>query len=228
MFKWKEVTRLVGMYQTDPIVMRDRTGIVENLTYYHQNGLEKSNYLEQHGIKGQKWGVRRYQNPDGSLTKAGEARYAREKSKTRYKITAKSPFEKQREKLAAKEQRMTEKEEIIRRKNQLKERQANLKNQGKSQQTIQKENKIDTSKKKSAKDLTDQELREFVSRYELEKKYNQIINSSETKKGSAFVKDMVKKSASIVAQKYTTKAMEAAVEAMLKRARRGSSGSGES
>ena len=32
-------------------------------------------YLAHHGIKGQKWGVRRYQNPDGSLTQEGKARY---------------------------------------------------------------------------------------------------------------------------------------------------------
>lgn len=32
-------------------------------------------YIAHHGIKGQKWGVRQYQNPDGSLTPAGEARY---------------------------------------------------------------------------------------------------------------------------------------------------------
>jgi len=31
--------------------------------------------LYHHGIKGQKWGVRRYQNPDGSLTASGQARY---------------------------------------------------------------------------------------------------------------------------------------------------------
>lgn len=31
--------------------------------------------LYHHGIKGQKWGVRRYQNEDGSLTPAGEKRY---------------------------------------------------------------------------------------------------------------------------------------------------------
>lgn len=31
--------------------------------------------LYHHGIKGQKWGVRRYQNKDGSLTPAGKKRY---------------------------------------------------------------------------------------------------------------------------------------------------------
>lgn len=32
-------------------------------------------YLEHHGIRGMKWGVRRYQNEDGSLTSAGKSRY---------------------------------------------------------------------------------------------------------------------------------------------------------
>ena len=32
------------------------------------------NELYHHGIKGQRWGVRRYQNPDGSLTPKGKKR----------------------------------------------------------------------------------------------------------------------------------------------------------
>jgi len=40
--------------------------------------LEKQMYnteLYHHGIKGQRWGIRRYQNTDGSLKPAGEGRY---------------------------------------------------------------------------------------------------------------------------------------------------------
>lgn len=32
-------------------------------------------YLAHHGVKGQKWGVRRYQNADGSLTDEGRRHY---------------------------------------------------------------------------------------------------------------------------------------------------------
>lgn len=35
----------------------------------------ENNELQHHGVKGQKWGVRRYQNPDGSLKSAGRKRY---------------------------------------------------------------------------------------------------------------------------------------------------------
>lgn len=34
------------------------------------------NTLQHHGIRGMKWGVRRYQNRDGSLTPEGKKRYS--------------------------------------------------------------------------------------------------------------------------------------------------------
>lgn len=37
--------------------------------------LQYKNYLMHYGVEGQKWGVRRYQNADGSLTAEGKAHY---------------------------------------------------------------------------------------------------------------------------------------------------------
>lgn len=61
----------------------------DNKLYYESN-----NYLQHYGIKGMKWGVRRYQNYDGRYTQAGVKRYNKamdtyEKRKADYK-TAKS------------------------------------------------------------------------------------------------------------------------------------------
>jgi len=41
----------------------------------------RNNELYHYGIKGQKWGVRRYQNEDRSLTPAGKKRYAKDSAK---------------------------------------------------------------------------------------------------------------------------------------------------
>ena len=41
--------------------------------------------LYHHGIKGQRWGVRRFQNEDGSLTAAGKARYDVKEARRAYK-----------------------------------------------------------------------------------------------------------------------------------------------
>lgn len=56
-------------------------------------------YLQHHGVKGMKWGRRRYQNADGSLTPAGRKRYAEDgdgirkmsrKERKQYKYTTKT------------------------------------------------------------------------------------------------------------------------------------------
>ena len=44
---------------------------------YYIAGFPVSDELYHHGIKGQKWGIRRYQNEDGTLTAAGKERYGK-------------------------------------------------------------------------------------------------------------------------------------------------------
>lgn len=51
------------------------------MTYYVA-GMPYSAELYHHGIKGQKWGVRRFENSDGTLTAAGKERYYGHKSKS--------------------------------------------------------------------------------------------------------------------------------------------------
>lgn len=41
--------------------------------------------LYHHGIKGQRWGIRHYQNADGSLTEAGKNRYAKKERRDKVK-----------------------------------------------------------------------------------------------------------------------------------------------
>ena len=47
----------------------------QNLSDRQKSQLIKNNVLWHSGIKGQKWGIRRYQNEDGSLTEEGKKRY---------------------------------------------------------------------------------------------------------------------------------------------------------
>lgn len=71
----------------------------------------ENNYLVHHGTKGQRWGIRRWQNPDGSLTPAGREHYGYgdERTASKYDIkrlkaetNAKIKYEKAQQKMNAK------------------------------------------------------------------------------------------------------------------------------
>lgn len=81
-------------------------------------------FLEHHGIKGQKWGERNYQYKDGSLTPAGRKRYLKgttlkEKiadAKSKFEAAKKKRAEEREAKILEKEKKLKEKEEIRARK----------------------------------------------------------------------------------------------------------------
>ena len=49
----------------------------------------ENNVLMHHGVRGMKWGVRRFQNKDGTLTAAGKKRYEKEMAKLKEEEKAK-------------------------------------------------------------------------------------------------------------------------------------------
>lgn len=51
-------------------------------------------FVAHHGILGMKWGIRRYQNADGSLTAAGRNRYGYDKALAKEKRKKQRPLTK--------------------------------------------------------------------------------------------------------------------------------------
>ncbi len=120
-----------------------------------------NNELMHHGILGMKWGVRRYQNKDGSLTPAGKRR--------------------------------VQTGEV-----------------DKSSETSSSHSSSSTASKKSVKEMSDSELRDKITRLELEKKYSDLSKPREqakTSKGKAFVMDVLEKSGKNIATQAVTYAM---------------------
>ena len=73
------------------ILITNSDGVSLSLVHADNEGA----YLAHHGVKNQRWGVRRFQNPDGSLTAAGKLRYSdgslTEKGKRRMKTLQGKP-----------------------------------------------------------------------------------------------------------------------------------------
>jgi len=122
-------------------------------------------YLEHSGILGMHWGLRRFQNPDGSLTPAGKERYAKERSKldSKYGITKKQG-------------------DYIK-------GQSNKAKREKEKASNETEEK---PKRKALSEMTNDEINEALTRLDLEKKYLKAITPEEVKEAETGLKKYAK------------------------------------
>lgn len=145
-------------------------------------------YLEHSGILGMKWGLRRFQNPDGSLTPAGKERYAKERSKldSKYGITKKQgDYIKGQSNKAKKEKEKAEEE---------------------------KAKEKEKPKEKTVSNMTDDELKAAIARLNLETQYlNALPKTPESK---SFVVKFLEKHGDELVNKVITKGIEIGLNAV--------------
>ena len=132
------------------------------------------NYLEHAGVKGMRWGIRRYQNKDGTLTPAGKKRYARELEKVK----------KEQKVLRNKQRTQAKIDKLEQMKKDVKDGNEAL-SPKKTKLKLPK-----TSKKKSVKDMTDEELKAVVDRLRLESDYQKYATPEKVSKGKKFADAM--------------------------------------
>lgn len=140
---------------------------------------EPYDYLEHHGIKGQRWGIRRYQNKDGSLKPAGEKhRSLRER---RQETKAKKAQAKAAQELAAKRKAAADKARAAKAAKKQAEEKAAAK-------AAERRKKFEAGKIPMKK-MTDAELAEATQRKKAEQAYKdqRLANST----GRRFVNKMV-------------------------------------
>ena len=142
-----------------------------------------SDELKHWGVKGMRWGVRRYQNRDGTLTEAGKKRYAKEMEK----LKAEEKMLKNKERTKAKLDKLEE----LRKSNE--ERKKNL-GEGEPKKNAEKKDEPPKMEKKAVKDMTDEELRERKARLQMEKEYKDLLKQTrgeQASKGKSFVEDVL-------------------------------------
>ena len=151
------------------------------------------NVLYHHGVKGMRWGVRRYQNKDGSLTDAGQKRYDRDIRENNAKKKD------NRIKIDGPDAKRWAKEDLERTKKAV-DTSSSLTRELKS---IERETRPTPVKKKmDLSNMTDQELRARINRANLERQYNDLFGEPaqvKISKGRKFARDALEVGGSVLA-----------------------------
>lgn len=145
--------------------------------------IHREDYLEHWGIRGMHWGIRRYQNADGTLTEAGKQRYAREVLRNRQKSKKNRVDEDD-----LKDPNRWAKEDLTNTK-QIVDSSKSMANELKNLERATRSNK--QNPRLDLSEMTDEELRKQINREMLEQQYNNLFNKSDVNKGRENVQQIL-------------------------------------
>lgn len=142
------------------------------------------------GIKGMKWGVRRYQNKDGTLTDAGRKRYARDQRENAGKKKGNKVGEADPNRWVKEDRERTKK--VVDSTSGLTRELKNI-NDSSIKKTRADRPKMDLS------NMTDKQMRDEINRAMLERQYNDMFAPQKSTKGREYVSTVLEVGGSVLA-----------------------------
>ena len=151
------------------------------------------NELYHFGVKGMKWGERRYQNKDGSLTVAGQRRYDRDVAANK-----KRKKDKRLPEEGLKDPKRWAREDNERTKG-LVDATSRLNNDLKNANRESLNRAKNNRPKMDLSNMTDKEMRDQINRAILERQYNDMFAPQKVSKGREFASDALEIAGSTLA-----------------------------